>query len=97
MNNIAHLQGRRAWKSGPPQDFRKYARNRITGSTLSALTVASEMLDDEMWWWKAIGLLGKLGTAARLAVPDLERPLAHDDEFRRYDAERALKKIMAGE
>jgi HEAT repeat protein len=66
---------------------------RITGTTLPTLTVASEMLDDEMWRWKAIDLLAKLGSAALSAVPDLQRLLAHDDEVVRYDAERALERI----
>ena len=67
---------------------------RITGSTLPALTVATEMLDDELLGYNAIDLLGKLGSAARSAVPDLQQLLAHDDEDVRQHAEEALKKIQ---
>lgn len=68
---------------------------RITGSTLPALTVASEMLADEFTAYDAVDLLGKLGSAGRSAVPDLQRLLEHDDEFLRDRARRALAKIMA--
>jgi HEAT repeat protein len=43
--------------------------------------------------YNAIDLLGKLGTAARSAMPDFERLLAHDDEFVRNRAKRALERI----
>jgi hypothetical protein len=69
---------------------------RITGSTLAALTVATEMLDDEFTAYDAVDLLGKLGPAARSAVPDLQRVLEHEDEFQVHKAKRALAKIMAG-
>ncbi len=69
---------------------------RITGSTLAALTVATEMLDDEFTTYDAVDLLGKLGPAARSAVPDLQRVLEHEDEFLVHKAKRALAKIMAG-
>ena len=70
---------------------------RITGSTVLALTVAAEMLDDTFTVYDAIDLLGKLGAAARSAVPDLKRLLEHEDAFVQDRAKRALKKIMAGE
>jgi len=70
---------------------------RITGSTLSALTVATEMLADEFTAYDAVDLLGKLGAAAESAVPDLQRLLEHDDEFVVRKARRALAKIMPGD
>jgi hypothetical protein len=53
------------------------------------------MLDDKFTAYDAIDLLGKLGSSARSAVPDLQRLLEHEDEFLVHKARRALAKIMA--
>ena len=89
------------WLTSDDQRMRvtgAYAIAKISKST-SVLPVlikaveAPEMMDDEMWGYNAIDLLGKLGSVARSAVPDLERLRAHDSKFVRDRAKRALKKI----
>jgi hypothetical protein len=73
------------------------AISKITGSPERALSVATELLSDKERWLvgHAADLLGRLGSAAKPVIADLQRLLHHDHEYTRKHVRAAIERILS--
>jgi HEAT repeat protein len=74
-----------------------HAMWQISGATEHLLAIASNAITSPEWWlrWQGAGLLGELGSAGTVAIPQLRRLVDDEHQLVRRSAAESLGKIEA--